>query len=236
MTTDGAPTEQARHFLAGVAQACADLDPPDRERLLTGLDEHLAELNADGVDLVAELGDPATYAGELRAAAGLPTPTRVLETAPAGPPTGPSTGWPSPAAGGPPTLPAGSAAGVPTGGRRGGPALLAVVLVAAGGVLVVLVALFLLALLFVGRSSGGSPVPADGPPAVGTSVTVALPDVTGMPATQARRVLEASGLVVEQTTATPAPGGGAPGTVLEQDPLPGSDVPPGATVVLTVSP
>ena len=50
-------TQQARQFLAAVEAACADLDPAERSRLVGGLEEHLSELSADGVDLTAELVD-----------------------------------------------------------------------------------------------------------------------------------------------------------------------------------
>ena len=45
----GTGTHDARQFLASVDAACGDLAAADRARLLGGLEEHLAELSAEGV-------------------------------------------------------------------------------------------------------------------------------------------------------------------------------------------
>ncbi|CUR53891.1 hypothetical protein NOCA2100024 [metagenome] len=61
-------------FVAGVRARLADLDPEVREELTDGLEADLSELVADhgGERPLGEvLGDPAAYAEELRAAAGL---------------------------------------------------------------------------------------------------------------------------------------------------------------------
>jgi hypothetical protein len=59
-------------YLSGVRGALADLPPGTREELLEDLAEHLAEVAAEGEgSLVARLGEPAAYAAELRAAAGI---------------------------------------------------------------------------------------------------------------------------------------------------------------------
>jgi hypothetical protein len=55
-------------FVAAVRARLADLTEEEREELLGGLEADLSERLAEGE---ADLGDPATYAGELRAAAGL---------------------------------------------------------------------------------------------------------------------------------------------------------------------
>jgi hypothetical protein len=70
MSTTSTTTPDVERFVAAVRAHFADLDPDEREDLLDGLE-------ADTADLVAEqgtqaLGDPATYAAELRAAAGVP--------------------------------------------------------------------------------------------------------------------------------------------------------------------
>ena len=68
-----APPEVAA-FVEDVRARLADLSDDEREELLGGLEADLAEKVADG----APLGDPASYAAELRAAAGLPERTRRL--------------------------------------------------------------------------------------------------------------------------------------------------------------
>lgn len=55
-------------FVAEVRARLADLSQEQREDLLDGLEADLSDQLADGADL----GDPASYAAELRAAAGLP--------------------------------------------------------------------------------------------------------------------------------------------------------------------
>lgn len=243
MTSTG--TQQARQFLAAVEQACADLDPADRSRLLGGLEEHLAELSADGVDLVSELGDPAAYARELRSAAGLPTGTLPAVASGVGAGVGPATRS-LPVA--PPTaaLPLGAGAGdahpsaAVGAGVASGPSATKVLLVV-GGVLAFVVVMVLAALvlgagLFLGGSSQTGPAP-DPVMATATQLpqpaTVAVPDVTGMDVTQARTVLEAVGLVygTEQSVTSDV----EKGRVVRQDPAAGTFVGAGSTVSLVVS-
>jgi hypothetical protein len=57
-------------FLDAVRAELADLPDDDRTDLLEDVEQHLAEAAAEGVH--ADLGSPAAYAAELRAAAGLP--------------------------------------------------------------------------------------------------------------------------------------------------------------------
>lgn len=59
-------------FVAEVRARLLDLGEEQREDLLDGLEADLADQRADGADL----GDPAAYAAELRAAAGLPEQPR----------------------------------------------------------------------------------------------------------------------------------------------------------------
>ena len=64
-------TADVAAYAAAVREALADL-PPEQNGVLDGLDEHLAEVAAEGdVTLVAALGTPEQYAAELRASAGL---------------------------------------------------------------------------------------------------------------------------------------------------------------------
>lgn len=63
----------------------ADLPPTEQADLLAELDDHLAEVAAEGGTLADRLGPPEVYAAELRAAAGLPprAPTLTPATPPA---------------------------------------------------------------------------------------------------------------------------------------------------------
>jgi hypothetical protein len=62
-------------YATAVRAAFADLPAPDRELLLEDLEDHLAEVAAEGEGpLAARLGAPEAYAAELRASAGLPAP------------------------------------------------------------------------------------------------------------------------------------------------------------------
>jgi hypothetical protein len=69
-----AGTRQAQDYLAAVEHELADLPVDDRSALLEDLALHLEALAAEDDDRSIEvrLGAPATYAAELRAAAGLP--------------------------------------------------------------------------------------------------------------------------------------------------------------------
>jgi uncharacterized membrane protein len=60
-------------YATAVRAAFADLPAPERELLLEDLEDHLAEVAAEGEGpLAARLGAPEAYAAELRASAGLP--------------------------------------------------------------------------------------------------------------------------------------------------------------------
>jgi hypothetical protein len=62
-------------YATAVRAAFADLPAPERELLLEDLEDHLAEVAAEGEGpLEARLGAPEAYAAELRASAGLPAP------------------------------------------------------------------------------------------------------------------------------------------------------------------
>ena len=67
---NGTGTDQAAAYVEAVRTALADLPASAREEMLDDLDEHLAEVAAEGGDLVGRLGSPQVYAAELRAAAG----------------------------------------------------------------------------------------------------------------------------------------------------------------------
>ena len=72
--TTGTISREGRDYLAAVEAALADLPADDRAALLEDLALHLAELGTDteGIPLSLRLGTPASYAAELRTAAGLP--------------------------------------------------------------------------------------------------------------------------------------------------------------------
>ena len=72
--TTAVSTPEAETYLAAVRAELADLPDEERGELLEDLALHLAELVTDGGDetLRQRLGDPSTYAADLRAAAGLP--------------------------------------------------------------------------------------------------------------------------------------------------------------------
>jgi hypothetical protein len=67
-------SRQAQDYLAAVEHELADLPSEDRSALLEDLALHLDALAAedDDRDIAVRLGPPATYAADLRAAAGLP--------------------------------------------------------------------------------------------------------------------------------------------------------------------
>ncbi|WP_460493992.1 HAAS signaling domain-containing protein [Dactylosporangium cerinum] len=69
-----AATIEIDYYYERVAAALADLPEDTRDELLEDLPAHFAEvLEEQGGPLVDRLGPPATYAAELRAAAGLDT-------------------------------------------------------------------------------------------------------------------------------------------------------------------
>jgi hypothetical protein len=77
-------TNGVQSYANAVRDAMRDLPPDQAHAVLDGLDEHLAEIVAEGtVDLEAVLGSPESYAAELRASAGLPAaPRRTSWAAP----------------------------------------------------------------------------------------------------------------------------------------------------------
>ena len=235
----GTGTHDARQFLASVDAACGDLAAADRARLLGGLEEHLAELSAEGVDLVAELGDPVSYAHELRAAAGLPAAVVAGGAAPGGGtqtralPLGPPTA----------ALPLGSQShGTPLPGRtQPGPSTGKVLLVIAavlGGIAVLVTAALLFGgVLFLRSGSGGAAVPApvvSEAPASVEQNSIAVPDVTALSQDQARQLIEQAGLTIGSVSSAPADGVPVD-RVVSQDPAAGTAVSPGTTIDLVVS-
>jgi hypothetical protein len=71
-TATPAIADRVRDFVAAVGEHFADLPDAEREELLGDLEQHLTELAAEAPDVLeTELGDPAAYAAELRAGAGL---------------------------------------------------------------------------------------------------------------------------------------------------------------------
>ena len=89
---------EAAAYATAVRFALADVEPRDLRALLDGLDDHLAEVAADGdVSLIDVLGPADVYAAELRASAGLTT--RVMPFAP------PSVATPLPVVGSTPAPP-----------------------------------------------------------------------------------------------------------------------------------
>ncbi|MFE1443347.1 DUF6777 domain-containing protein [Streptomyces sp. NPDC058739] len=76
-------------------------------------------------------------------------------------------------------------------------------------------------------------VPSGEPSPGETTESAVLPDVTGMPADEARQLLESQGLVVETTEE--ASEGAEPGTVVGQSPQPGEPAPPDSVVTLVVA-
>ncbi|MDQ1711761.1 MAG: hypothetical protein QOE45_1211 [Frankiaceae bacterium] len=66
-------TSDAANYFAAVSAELADLPEEDRAELLEDVEQHLAEVAAEGTGpLEHRLGTPGAYAAELRAAAGLP--------------------------------------------------------------------------------------------------------------------------------------------------------------------
>lgn len=78
-TTPLDPRPEVAAFVAAVRARFADLDDDEREELLDGLEADLADLVAERGPGV--LGEPAAYAAELRAAAGLPPAGRARRPA-----------------------------------------------------------------------------------------------------------------------------------------------------------
>ena len=79
-------TNGIQSYASAVRAAMGDLPPEQAHEVLDGLDEHLAEIVADGtVDLEAVLGSPESYAAELRLSAGLPAATGRTPWATSGP-------------------------------------------------------------------------------------------------------------------------------------------------------
>jgi YD repeat-containing protein len=77
--TTATPTvnDRVRDFVAAVGEHFADLPGAERDELLTDLEQHLTELAAEAPDVLeTEIADPAAYAAELRAGAGLSDRTK----------------------------------------------------------------------------------------------------------------------------------------------------------------
>src|SRR5205085_4836103 len=65
--------DEISRYAAGVRAALSDLDAGERAHLLEDLEAHLAEVVAESaLPLADRLGEPRTYAAELRAAYGAP--------------------------------------------------------------------------------------------------------------------------------------------------------------------
>lgn len=98
-TTSVNPDGEA--YLAAVRDELDDLPEEDRVELLEDLALHLAELSSsanrddDAPRLDSRIGPPASYAAELRSAAGLPRESRPAPPAPPTP-AGSGTRWPPP--------------------------------------------------------------------------------------------------------------------------------------------
>ena len=99
-----------------------------------------------------------------------------------------------------------------------------------------------------GEPAEGEPVegePAEGEPAEGEPAegeepgTVTVPNIYGMTEQEARNTLEALGFVVRIETDCPGGCSGCrsmpAGTILDQDPLPGANIPAGSQITITVS-
>ncbi|MEV4655397.1 hypothetical protein [Micromonospora sp. NPDC049301] len=72
--------QEITDYVARVRAALADLPPGQRDELTEDLADHLAEVAAESEGtLVERLGEPETYAAELRAAAGAPASGRNLD-------------------------------------------------------------------------------------------------------------------------------------------------------------
>ena len=76
--TTSTVTPEIVEFAQGVRAALADLPAEEVDDLTEGLEADLAEAYAE--DLQRELPDPAAYATELRAAAGLPLRAKAAKT------------------------------------------------------------------------------------------------------------------------------------------------------------
>ncbi len=68
---------EIRDYVARVRRALDDLRADDVDELTSGMEADLAEIRSEAGSLVARLGEPETYAAELRAAAGLPPRSAV---------------------------------------------------------------------------------------------------------------------------------------------------------------
>lgn len=192
-------------YVRQVELACVDLPEEQRRRLIADLAAHLREVDTVAGSIYGELGPPDVYAAELRAALELPV---------------------SPAQYSPSRLHQFTAA-------RGRPST--PVLVALGCVAALIVAVVVAVIV---SSSGGASPPAAAPtlsasataaPSPAT-VPVTLPDLVGRTNSDAAQALFALGLrVVEVPVHAPA---AASGTVVRQQPVAGSVLPPGTVVTL----
>ena len=209
-------TTALNEFVRQVDQACADLPEPQRRKLVVDLEDHLRELDADAI---AELGDPAAYAAELRAALDLPTAGPVPAHVPAYPPAHyPLAQYPTQY----PPQKSGLSTWV----------IVAVCVVGSGLIMVVLFA----ALAFFGlaATSQHSSGPGTGVPVVSAEPIpmVQVPHLVGGTQAKATESAQAVGLDVRvEFVASSRP----KGEVVAQSPAAFSMVEQGTTVVLQVS-
>lgn len=218
-------TTAINDFVRQVERACADLPEPQRRKLLVDLEDHLGELDADGI---ADLGDPGAYAAELRAALNLPSAPPPGAAPAQGAPyvqgaphpqgmatqgTNPPVAYPSP----PP--------------RRTGTWIVVGLCIVGAGMLIVtlLVGIVLFGLSTTSQSTSPTSAPAASAQPI---PLIEVPSLVGQTQALATRSAQAVGLDV-QVELVPAT---APrGQVVAQDPQAHTQVAPGSTIVLRVS-
>jgi len=205
-------TTALNDFVRQVDQACADLPEPQRRKLVVDLEDHLRELDADAI---AELGDPAAYAAELRAALDLPTARPVPAHVPAYPPAQ------YPPAQYPPQ-------------KSGLSTWIIVALCVVGSGLIMVVLFAALAFFGLAATSQHSSGPGTGAP-VASAVPIPMvqvPNLVGGTQAKATESAQAVGLDVRvEVVASNRP----KGEVVAQSPAAFSQVQQGTTVVLQVS-
>ena len=209
-------TTALNDFVRQVDQACADLPEPQRRKLVVDLEDHLRELDAAAI---AELGDPAAYAAELRAALDLPTAGPVPTYLPTYLPTYPPAQYP------PAQYPA---------QKRGLSTWIIVALCVVGSGLVMVVLFAGIAFFGLAATSQNSSVPARGVPVVSAEPIpmVQVPHLVGGTQAKATESAQAVGLDVRvEFVASNRP----KGEVVAQSPGAFSLVQQGTTVVLQVS-
>ena len=210
-------TTALNDFVRQVDLACADLPEPQRRKLVVDLEDHLRELDAAAI---AELGDPAAYAAELRAALDLPTAGPVPTYLPTYPPAQyPPAQYP--------------AAQYPA-QKRGLSTWIIVALCVVGSGLVMVVLFAGIAFFGLAATSQHSSVPARGVPVVSAEPIpmVQVPHLVGGTQAKATESAQAVGLGVRvEFVASNRP----KGEVVAQSPAAFSLVQQGTTVVLQVS-